>query len=195
MANSASVINVQREFDMPDARTRYAAASIALHWLTVLLIVAVYSCIELREFWPKGSPTRDALKTWHYMLGLTVLSLTLVRVAVRLATTTPPVTPEPPRWLHMLANASHAALYVLLLAQPLGGWLIVSAEGHSVPFWGLTLPPLVSENKDLAEIIEEVHETIGNLGYALIGLHAAGALFHHYVIRDNTLKRMMPGPN
>lgn len=178
-----------------EAKSKYVAASIALHWLTVLLIIAVYACIELREYWPRGSATRDALKTWHYMLGLTVLSLTLIRVAVRLVTTTPPITPPPPRWLHMLANASHGALYLLLLAQPIGGWLIVSAEGDTVPFWGFTLPSLVSEDKDLAELIEEVHKTMGKLGYALIGLHAVGALFHHYIIRDNTLKRMMPGRN
>jgi len=64
--------------------------------------------------------------------------------------------------------------------------------GKPVPFFGLELPPLASENKDLAKTIKEIHETVGEVGYYLIGLHAAAALFHHYILADNTLKRMLP---
>jgi len=92
------------------------------------------------------------------------------------------------------SNLLHLALYVLLLAMPLGGWLILSAAGKNIPFWGLSLPPLVSPDKGLAEFIEEIHETAGKVGYFLIGLHAAAALYHHYVLKDTVLARMMPGP-
>ena len=86
----------------------------------------------------------------------------------------------------------HAALYLLMVGMPLGGWLILSAEGKRVPFFGLQLPPLEGEKKDLAKVAEEIHETAGVVGYWLIGLHAAAALFHHYAMRDNTLRRMLP---
>jgi cytochrome b561 len=79
-----------------------------------------------------------------------------------------------------------------MIGMPLAGWLILSAEGKPIPFFGLQLPALVSENKGLADTIKEIHETGGTIGYYLIGLHAAAGLFHHYVKRDNTLIRMLP---
>ncbi|HEY8219812.1 MAG TPA: cytochrome b/b6 domain-containing protein, partial [Methylobacter sp.] len=72
-------------------------------------------------------------------------------------------------------------------------WLILSAAGKPIPFFGLHLPALISENKPLAKALAEIHKTIGTAGYFLIGLHAAAALFHHYIVRDNTLRRILPG--
>ena len=72
------------------------------------------------------------------------------------------------------------ALYSLMIGMPLGGWLILSSEGKSIPFYGLYLPPLIAENKDIAELIEAIHRTVGTVGYCLIGLHSAIVLFHHY---------------
>lgn len=86
----------------------------------------------------------------------------------------------------------HLALYVFMLAMPLLGWLLLSAEGEPVPFFGLELPALVGPDPALADSVEELHETIGTVGYYLVGLHAAAALFHHYFQRDNTLLRMLP---
>jgi cytochrome b561 len=87
----------------------------------------------------------------------------------------------------------HFALYTLMFAMPIAGWMILSAEGDPIPFYGLELPPLIGQNEATAELIEEIHETAGTVGYYLIGLHAVAGLFHHYVLRDNTLKRILPG--
>jgi superoxide oxidase len=76
--------------------------------------------------------------------------------------------------------------------MPLLGWLILSAEAKPIPFFGLELPALIGANKDLAKRIEEIHQTIGTLGYLLIGAHALAGLYHHYIARDNTLRRMSP---
>ena len=91
------------------------------------------------------------------------------------------------------AAAVHIALYALMAAMPLMGWLVLSAEGDPVPFFGLTLPPLAPPNEGLAERVEDLHATVGVAGYWLIGLHAAASLFHHYILRDGTLRRMLPG--
>lgn len=171
---------------------RYAPASIALHWLMFVLIAAVYATIELRELFPKGSDPRNLMKTWHFMLGLSVLALVAIRVLLRLTRATPPITPAPAAWQEKLAKLGHLALYALMFAMPLAGWLILSAEGKEIPFFGLALPPLVGVDEHLAHDIEELHETVGEVGYWLIGLHAAAALFHHYLLRDNTLVRMLP---
>ena len=181
--------------DLPGWRNsihRYGSLSIVLHWLMLGLLAAVYACIELRELYPKGSDPREALKLWHYMLGLSVLVLVWLRLAVHMIGPVPRIEPDPARWQKLLAKLMHVALYVLMIGLPLAGWLILSAEGKPVPFFGLELPALVGENRDLAKVVEEIHETAGVAGYWLIGLHAAAALFHHYVVRDDTLRRMLP---
>ncbi len=82
----------------PQPSARYSMASITLHWLMFLLIVAVYATIELRELLPKGSDPRILLKTWHFMLGLSVLALVGLRIAVRFTRSTPPIIPPPAAW-------------------------------------------------------------------------------------------------
>lgn len=171
---------------------RYGALSIGLHWLVLVLLIGVYACIELRGLLPKGSDPREAMKTWHFMLGLAVLALVFARLAVRAIGPTPHIRPLPPAWQRALAALMHLALYVFMIAMPVLGWLTLSAAGKPIPFFGLTLPALVVPDKVLATSLKEVHETIGTLGYYLIGLHAVASLFHHYIARDNTLRRMLP---
>lgn len=172
---------------------RYAPLSILLHWAMLLLITGAYACILLRENFPRGSDLREGLKTWHFMLGLTILLLFLIRIIARFLSAKPPITPKPPVWQMHLSKGVHLALYAFMLAMPLLGWTILSAEGDTIPFYGLELFPLVSPSKALAEQLQEVHETIGTIGYYLIGLHAFAALVHHYFFKDDTLRRMLPG--
>ena len=175
------------------ALKRYPNTAIALHWLVLLLVISAYACILLRENYPRGSDIREGLKTWHFTLGLSVLATTFVRSGLRaFVWKTPPITPEPPRLLHWLSIAAHLAIYLWLIAMPFAGWTILSAEGDPIPFWGLQLPPLTGVNKQFAEQVQELHETGGTVGYFLLGLHAAAALFHHYVLKDNALVRMLP---
>ena len=171
---------------------RYGSLSIGLHWLMLLLLIAVYACIDLRGLFPKGSDPREALKIWHFMLGLSVLVLVSLRLVVHMAGPVPRIEPDPPGWQKLSAKLMHVALYALMIGMPLAGWLILSAEGKPIPFFGLELPALIGKSKDLAELIKKIHETGGTVGYFLIGLHAAAALFHHYFVRDNTLRRMLP---
>ncbi len=176
----------------PNSIQRYHKLSIGLHWLMLLLLIAVYASIELREFFPKGSDPRKAMKLWHFMLGLSVLAFALVRLLVRVTNQTPAIQPPPPQWQATIAHLMHIALYGLMIGMPLAGWLILSGEGQTIPFFGLELPALIGPNKELAHQIEELHETMGKVGYFLIGLHALAGLYHHYVVKDNTLRRMLP---
>lgn len=171
---------------------RYGSLTIGLHWLMLLLLIAVYACIELREFFPKGSGPRDALKIWHYMLGLSVFVLVWLRLLSNMTGHFPRIEPDPPRWQKLSGRLMHVALYALMIFMPLAGWLILSAEGKPIPYFGLQLPALISESKNVAKLIKEIHATAGTVGYFLIGLHAVAALFHHFVLRDNTLRRMLP---
>ncbi|MGZ8218113.1 cytochrome b [Methylomagnum sp.] len=171
---------------------RYGSLSIGLHWFMLLLLAAVYSCIELRELFPKGSDLREGLKTWHFMLGLSVLILASLRLAARMSGPTPRLGSEPLGWQARLARLMHYALYAFMIGMPLAGWLMLSAAGKPIPFFGFHWPALIGESKSTAEFIKDIHETGGTVGYFLIGFHAAAALFHHYVMRDGTLRRMLP---
>jgi cytochrome b561 len=174
------------------ADERYGPWLIRIHWLTLLRMIAVYATIEIREFFPRGSALRVGLKDWHYALGLSVFALAWLRLALRLARRAPPIVPAVAAWQSRLGAAVHLALYAFLLSMPLLGWLALSAEGEPPAFLGFALPALTAPDHALAELLEELHETIGTLGYWLIGLHAAAALVHHYALRDNTLVRMLP---
>ncbi len=170
--------------------SRYSFPTIALHWVTVLLIIAVYCTMEFRSNFERGSPERELMKTVHYMLGLSVLLLTVARLWFRSRQPYPVIEPVPPVWQHKLAALVHLALYVLLVGLPLLGWLILSAEGKVIPFWGLELPALIAPNEELAGIFEDLHELLADAGYALIGFHALAAIYHHHIVKDNTLVRM-----
>lgn len=175
-----------------NSNIRYGGLAISLHWLMFFLMVGVYAFIELREIFPKGSDARQAMKDWHFMLGLCVLLLTIPRLTIRLSSTAPDIEPVLPAWQQRLARLIHVLLYTLMLAMPVLGWLLLSAAGKPIPFFGWQLPPLIAENKDTAELIKEIHETIGTAGYFLIGLHVIATGFHQYIVRDNTLNRMLP---
>lgn len=168
----------------------FSRFSITMHWLMLALLAAVYACIELREFYPRGSDIRAGLKTWHYMLGLSIFLMVWVRLIARAMSAQ---RPAPRTGFGALAAGVHVALYGLMFAMPIMGWLLLSAEGDAIPFFGLTLPPLVAPDAAFAGRIKGLHTTVGAAGYWLIGLHAAASLFHHYVLRDGTLRRMLPG--
>jgi len=172
--------------------SHYGPLSIGLHWGMLLLLVAVYACIELREIFPKNSDPRETLKSLHFMLGLSVFVLVWIRLVEHMTDPTPRIHPAPPGWQQILGKGMHVALYAFMIGMPLLGWVLLSAEGKPIPFFGLHLPALIAENKTLAESVKEIHETGGTVGYFLIGLHAAAALYHHYFMRDNTLVRMLP---
>lgn len=172
---------------------RYGSLSIAMHWLMLLLIVAVYACIELREFYPKGSDPRNALKAWHFTLGLSVFFLVWLRLLLKVTQLTPNIVPKPVSWQMLLAKVLHLAMYVFMLGMPILGWLILSGEGKDIPFYGVNMPALMEKNKETAKLVKELHEIGGTIGYFLVGIHAVAALFHHYVIKDNTLLRILPG--
>lgn len=177
---------------LKNTQDRYGSVSIAMHWLTLALLVAVYSVILLREIYPKGSDPREALKMWHFMLGLSVFGLVVVRIAWRFFGTTPRIVPTPPQWQHVLGIGMNLALYLFLVAMPLLGWLTLSAAGKPIPFFGLELPAIWPQDKQLSGTLKDLHTTIGEIGYYLIGAHALAGLYHHYFVHDNALLRILP---
>ncbi len=174
---------------------RYSTALVAVHWFMALLMVAVFASIELRVLFAKGTEMRDFMKALHFMLGMGVLLMVVLRLAARWNSPKPVETAasSAQTWAHRMATMGHLALYGFMLLMPLAGWLALSAAGKPIPFFGLELPALMGPNKAFAHDIKELHEVVGQLGYWLIGVHVAAALGHHYVIKDGLMSRMALG--
>lgn len=164
-----------------------------LHWLTFLLIVGAWFAVEQRELFPKGSPERGAWMDLHKALGLSVFFLFWLRLGWRLSGPAPsPVITHV--WQHRASVAVHWALYAVLLLMPLSGLLMSQFGGRPVSWFGLfEIPVLVSENKELASQIKEMHTDVWwPLLCVLVALHAAAALWHQFIVGDGTLRRMLP---
>jgi cytochrome b561 len=174
-------------------RARYPRSQRRLHWLMALLILAVYVAIDQRGLFARGSPGRTAMMQTHFWLGVTVFALAAWRLALRRRLVVPPITPVLSGWQAGLAKAMHVALYAFFLVMPLLGLCTLWASGRSLmmPFTGWQLPALIGKDHALAESIEQVHVTIGQVYYWVIGAHVAASLYHHFVRRDDTLRRML----
>lgn len=170
----------------------YGRLSVTMHWLMLALIALAYLCIELRVLFERGTPLREFLRHAHFSIGLTVMGLVLVRLWGRWRGGTPPIVPAPPPAQRLAAHAVHLLLYAFMVGMPLVGWVMLSLRGDPVPFFGIELPPLAAENKDLGKWLRGWHGDVGRIAYGVIALHAGAALFHHYRLRDNTLRRMLP---
>ncbi|HJU40116.1 MAG TPA: cytochrome b [Tahibacter sp.] len=174
--------------------TRYSRLVRALHWTSVVAIATAYALVELRGYVPRGTPERAAMMQWHMALGLLVLLLVLPRIGIALARPAPPIVPPLSRAVHLAAKATHVALYIFLIVQPLLGVILVQAGERAItlPLVGWQLPALIGADHDLHENAEEIHETLGKVFYFVIGAHILAALWHHFGAKDDTLKRMLP---
>ena len=171
--------------------SRYTGAAIALHWLTAMLVVANLllgvSMVQLPI-----SPRKLHWYLWHKSIGITVFALTSGRLAWRALHRPPPPVAMPP-WQRRAAAASHALLYVLLFVTPISGWIYSSATGVQVVYLGMfPLPNLVPKDKALADTLRLVHIGLNSLLFAVVCIHVAAALKHHFVDRDTVLVRMLP---
>lgn len=168
---------------------RYTRTTIALHWLIALLIFGAFPLGVYMHDLPL-SPTKLQLFSYHKWIGISVLVAAAARLAWR-AGHPPPVMLDMPRWQRIAAHAIHHLLYVLLFAIPLSGWLMSSAKGFQTVWFGvIPLPDLVGKNKELGDLLREVHEMLNFGLLLLVGAHVAGALKHHFIDRDDTLRRM-----
>ena len=182
------------EIKMNDLNLRrsYPSISITMHWLTLILMIAIYGSIELHEVIPRENPLRGAMEDWHIYLGFTVLVLALIRLAINLRIQAPPISPPIPPWQMLVTKGMKIYLYVIMIVTPVFGWMYLSANEESIVWFIISIPAIAPVSETLAEFAEEAHEILGLSGYLFITLHAAAALYHHYLIKDDTLRRMLP---
>lgn len=171
---------------------RYGALAQLFHWLTVAFVIGQFVTMSLAEDLPRG-PERLALYDLHKSFGVTILGLAIARLAWRFANPVPPAPADVKPWERRAADVSHWLLYALIFALPLTGWIMSVTGGRPVEWFGLfALPNPVGENHDLHEALEEVHETLATALLVVAGVHALAALRHHFLLKDDVLRRMLP---
>ncbi len=172
--------------------SRYDPTAIALHWLVALAILCAFPLGWYMTDLPL-SPLKLRLYSYHKWIGMIALALIIVRLLWRATHRPPAPLPTHPLWQRWAAEAVHHGLYVLMVAVPMSGWLMTSALGFPVVLFGvLPLPDLVAKNKELGEVLKAVHQWLNYALLALFVAHVAGALQHHFIDRDDTLRRMSP---
>ncbi|GLK80390.1 cytochrome b [Methylopila turkensis] len=168
----------------------YTSTAKVLHWIVAAVVVAqIVGGVSL-DFMADG-PSKDWFYDVHKSTGVLILALMVARLGWRLAVPPPPPEPTLERWQIGLSHAVHWALYLILLAMPLLGWIGSNAFGAPVPVFGLfEMPRIVGEDKELSKAVLGWHATLGFVGAGLIALHVAAALFHRFVRKDAVLARM-----
>jgi cytochrome b561 len=171
---------------------RWGVIAQLLHWLIVAFIIAQFTLATLFDDLPAGAKKLTLLSR-HKSIGITILMLAALRLAWRWANPTPPLPDTLKPWERSLARFTHALLYLLLFAVPLAGWTMSSARGFPVSWFGFfTLPDLVPKNKALYEVLLTTHGVLAwTLGVVAI-IHLLAALKHHFVLKDDVLRRMLP---
>lgn len=169
---------------------RYTRVAIAFHW-TIAALIVFNLWVGLAR---KSLPRDWQVMSLHKAVGITVLALTLGRIAWRLAHPAPPLPATLKSWERFGANASHVLLYAFMLAMPVTGWLLVSGpERRPLAWFGLFDIPYLPVSPALAGFGRSAHELLGWGLIALVVVHVGAALRHHFLLRDNVLARMTPG--
>jgi cytochrome b561 len=172
--------------------SRYTPTAISLHWVMALMILSAFALgLYMTEL--QLSPTKLKLYSWHKWLGVTIFLVAIARLLWRITHAVPRVPDSTPGWQRAAAAFTHWVIYALLIAIPISGWLMSSASGFQVVYFGmLPLPDLLHKDKALAEQLKVVHETLNYTLMALLVLHVGAALKHHLLDRDEVLHRMLP---
>ena len=187
-----TIVSEDTTMSTPAPATRYTGPAIVLHWLLAAAIALAFA-IGLQMADAPVSPARVRWINYHKWIGLTILSLSVLRLLWRLAHR-PPVLPSSMQgWQRRASDWVHGLLYLCFFIVPVAGWAYSSAAGFHVVYFGvIRLPDLAPKDKALADVLIQVHATLAWSLAVLVGLHVAVALKHHFVDKDGLIWRMSP---
>jgi cytochrome b561 len=170
----------------------YSRTAIALHWLIALLMICGFYLGWIMTDIPGFTPTKLKYVSWHKWIGVTVFVLAVLRLIWRATHEAPPM-PAMPAWQKAAAHATHALLYVLMVAIPFTGYFFSSAAGVQVVYLGvLPLPTIIGPDHALKAVLRTAHIALNYTLLALFAMHVLAALKHQFVERDGLLARMIP---
>ena len=178
----------------PESASRWSAATIALHWLSALIVVGLLALGWIMVHATDDAAEKFDLYQWHKSFGFVALGLLLARLAARAASPAPAALAMP-AWERRAASAMHWTLYGLTAIAASSGWLLASGAAIPIPtrlFNLFVIPNIATANPALAEQMTLVHYVATRLMMGLVALHVAAALKHHFVNRDAALRRILP---
>jgi len=171
---------------------RYTGTAIALHWLMAVLLATTF-CVGLYMADLPLSPWKLKVFSWHKWAGVTAFLLAIARLAWRVSHQPPALPIAMPNWQQRAARWGHGLLYLLMFALPISGWLMSSAKGFPTVYFGvLPVPDLVPKNKELGDLLLDVHQALAWTLAGVVAGHAGVALMHHFFDHDDVLVRMLP---
>jgi cytochrome b561 len=171
----------------------YTVTARVLHWLTaVLVLIMIPIGIIIANEW--GGAWQERLYNLHKAVGAVLIPIIIVRMIYRLTHPPAPLPADIPVPMRFVAHANHWALYLLLLVQPLLGWIATSAYPAPVSLFGLfNLPQIWPADRALSDQLFAWHRAVGITLALLVAMHVGGALYHHFIRRDRVLMRMVTG--
>lgn len=175
-----------------NTESSYGFVSKFFHWTIFTLIVFMFGLgwymtgLEL-------SPRKLDIYFFHKSLGILILTLVFLRLLWRVINISPLLPETTPIYQKLAAHGAHWLLYLLMLAIPVSGWLMSSAKGFPVKVFGtFTLPDLIKPDNELGNKLAGLHEILGIVFLVILGLHIGAALYHHFILKDDILTRMLP---
>lgn len=179
-------------------RKRYDAFALTLHWITAFSVIFLFASAHIWEVLERGTPLRKGLQSLHISCGILLAAVMIVRPLWRIISQRSPRYAMPPvaasRPSRMLAHLVHGMLYLLLLTQVVLGFLFRWAQQEPFRFFGLfDIPQWYAVDPALRHTLAGLHNNVAWALILLAAAHALAALFHHYFLRDNVLRRMLPG--
>jgi len=173
-----------------DDGTTYDGVAITLHWLTALLVFANFALAQTWDWFAK--PTRGLMEDTHMSIGMLLTAVILARIAWRFVPGNR-VSSLETGWMRLASKATHYGLYLLLIAEAALGFAFRWGSGRPMAFFGTGIPPLIGPMaRPQRRELREFHEWIGWAIIVIALLHAVSALYHHYVLKDRVLVRMLP---
>jgi cytochrome b561 len=185
-----------KEFEMTlrSTSTRWGWMTRVLHWSIALVVLGMlaagFYAGSLDTSTPAGFNRFNAVIDIHKSFGLLILMLVVVRVLWRLSERTPKLPSTVPAWERVAARATHLLLYVGLFVMPISGYLMASAHGETVRFFGITLPHVVDLRGRWVHVAHSIHHIVAFALLAIVVLHVLGALKNHFIDRNDVLRKM-----
>jgi cytochrome b561 len=177
-----------------NTKHRWGVLSQLFHWTIVALLIVQVTLAFMFDDLPNGM-RKLTLLARHKSVGITILMLVILRLIWRQLNQNPDLPGNLKPYERVLAHSTHVGLYVLLFAMPLSGWMMSSARGFPVSWFGfIQLPDLVPKSKPLYDFFGATHETLAWVLGIAVALHVAAALKHHFIHKDDVLRRMLPLP-
>ncbi len=171
----------------------YTGVARSLHWVTAAMVLTIIP-VGLIMANIEQSPLKDTLYHVHRSLGIILIPVVFYRLYYRGTHRPRPLPADIPELQRFVANSVHHLLYLLLVVQPIIGWVATSAYRAPILFFGtFEVPPIWPENRALSEQLFTVHRIIGIVMAALLVAHIGGAIYHHFIRRDRVLLRMVTG--